>query len=69
MQKFDGVDGQDGMNGSGSSLQIRVDILSEEVDNIDQYVCRCNSELRVDRQVSGHVLSIGSPGVLIRAKR
>jgi hypothetical protein len=47
VQEFDGVDSKDWVNRSRCSLKVGVDILAKELDNVDEVVSGCDTELRV----------------------
>jgi len=45
VEKFDRVDREDGVDGTGRCLQVRENILAEEVDDIDQDIRGGDTEL------------------------
>lgn len=47
VQVLDGVDNQDRVDSSGGGLEVREDVLAEEVDDVDEHVDGGNSALQV----------------------
>jgi hypothetical protein len=47
VQEFDGVDGEDRVDRSRCGLKVGVYILAKELDNIDEVISGCDSELTI----------------------
>jgi len=47
VEELDGVDREDGVGRARCCLQIGINILAKEFDNVDEVVCRGDSELPV----------------------
>ena len=61
IQKFDGVDSENGVNRSGCCLKIAIYVLAKKLDNVDEMIGRCDSKLMVsvaDRSIKLHTCCV-----------